>query len=508
MNASPLATTAAAAEHFDVLIVGAGISGVGAAYHMTKQCPAKSFVVLEALESFGGTWLTHKYPGIRSDSDLYTFGYRFKPWVGPPIATAEEILSYMGEVIEDNDLAPHIRYRHKILDASWSSEANLWTIEAVREDTGERLAFTTNFLWMCQGYYRQSAGYTPEWPGMADFKGRIIHPQTWPDDPQLEGKKVVVIGSGATAATLIPNIADACAHVTMLQRSPTYFVPGRNAIELADQLRELQVDEAWIHEIVRRKILHDQAAFTQRSFHEPEVVKQELLAGVSAFVGPEVTAEHFTPRYRPWRQRIAFVPDGDIFRAVGAGKASVVTDEIDRFVENGILLKSGKTLEADVVITATGFDLNVLGDIAFTVDGKPLDFSQSVTYRGMMFTGVPNLVWVFGYFRASWTLRADLIADFVCRLLGHMDRKGAKKVTVALRPEDKDMPLLPWIDPENFNPGYLMRGLHLLPKRGDKPEWQHTQDYWAEKDELPAIDLDEACFVYEGAPARTPVAAE
>ncbi|HVI33900.1 NAD(P)/FAD-dependent oxidoreductase [Phenylobacterium sp.] len=508
MNASPLATTAAAAEHFDVLIVGAGISGVGAAYHMTKQCPGKTFVVLEALESFGGTWLTHKYPGIRSDSDLYTFGYRFKPWVGPPIATAEEILSYMGEVIEDNDLASHIRYRHKILDASWSSEANLWTVDAVREDTGERVAFTTNFLWMCQGYYRQSAGYTPEWPGMADFKGRIIHPQTWPDDPQLEGKKVVVIGSGATAATLIPNIADSCAHVTMLQRSPTYFVPGRNAIELADQLRELDVEEAWIHEIVRRKILHDQAAFTQRSFHEPEVVKQELLAGVSAFVGPEVTAEHFTPRYRPWRQRIAFVPDGDIFRAVGAGKASVVTDEIDRFVENGILLKSGKVLEADVVITATGFDLNVLGDIAFTVDGKPLDFSQSVTYRGMMFTGVPNLVWVFGYFRASWTLRADLIADFVCRLLGHMDRKGAKKVTVALRPEDRDMPLLPWIDPENFNPGYLMRGLHLLPRRGDKPEWQHTQDYWAEKDELPAIDLDEACFVYEGAPARTPVAAE
>jgi len=508
MNASPLATTAAAAEHFDVLIVGAGISGVGAAYHMTKQRPGKSFVVLEALESFGGTWLTHKYPGIRSDSDLYTFGYRFKPWVGPPIATAEEILSYMGEVIEDNDLASRIRYRHKILDASWSSETSLWTVDALREDTGERVAFTTNFLWMCQGYYRQSAGYTPEWPGMADFKGRIIHPQTWPDDPQLEGKKVVVIGSGATAATLIPNIADACAHVTMLQRSPTYFVPGRNAIELADQLRELDVEEAWIHEIVRRKILHDQAAFTQRSFHEPDVVKQELLAGVSAFVGPEVTAEHFTPRYRPWRQRIAFVPDGDIFRAVGAGKASVVTDEIDRFVENGILLKSGKTLEADVVITATGFDLNVLGDIAFTVDGKPLDFSQSVTYRGMMFTGVPNLVWVFGYFRASWTLRADLIADFVCRLLGHMDRKGAKKVTVALRPEDKDMPLLPWIDPENFNPGYLMRGLHLLPKRGDKPEWQHTQDYWAEKDELPAIDLDEACFVYEGAPARTPVAAE
>jgi cation diffusion facilitator CzcD-associated flavoprotein CzcO len=487
----------ATTENFDVLIVGAGISGVGGAYHLTHQRPGTSFVVLDALDSFGGTWWTHRYPGIRSDSDLYTFGYRFKPWTGAPIASAEQILKYMGEVIDENDLGRHIRYKHKIASAKWSSADNRWTIEATRTDTGETRRFTANFLWMCQGYYRHSEGYTPEWPGMDQYKGQIVHPQSWPEDLDYAGKQVVVIGSGATAATLVPAIAADCGHITVLQRSPTYFIPGRNQNDLADTLRELEIDEVWIHEIVRRKILHDQAAFTRRSFEEPEVVKQELLAGVRAYLGPDFDIEtHFTPRYRPWRQRIAFVPDGDIFQGIRAGKASIVTDEIERFTEKGILLKSGKELEADIVITATGFNLNVLGDIAFEIDGKPLDFSGTVTYRGMMFTGVPNMLWVFGYFRASWTLRADLLSDFVCRLLAHMEKKAAKRVEVALRPEDKDMKLLPWMDPENFNPGYLMRAMHLLPKRGEKPEWQHTQDYWREKDELPAIDLDGPEFVY------------
>jgi cation diffusion facilitator CzcD-associated flavoprotein CzcO len=486
-----------ASEHFDVLIVGAGISGIGSAYHLTTQLPGTSFVILETQESFGGTWLTHRYPGIRSDSDLHTFGYRFKPWVGPPIATAAEILSYMGEVIDENDLARHIRYKHRILSAKWSSETNLWTIEAIRTDSDEPVTFTANFLWMCQGYYRHSEGYTPEWAGTKDFKGRIVHPQRWPQDIELGGKKVVVIGSGATAATLIPAIADKCAHVTMLQRSPTYFRVGRNAIELAETLRQLQVKEEWIHEIVRRKILFEQDAFTRRCLSEPEQVKKELLGQISAVLGPDYDmATHFTPKYRPWRQRIAFVPDADLFEGIRSGKASVVTDEIERFTEDGILLKSGKTLEADIIVTATGFNLSILGDIAFAIDGKPLDFADTVTYRGMMFTGVPNMVWVFGYFRASWTLRTDMVADFVCRLLAHMKEKGARKVVPALRPEDHNMPLLSWIDPENFNPNYLMRDMHLLPKRGDKPEWQHSQDYWAEKDQFPAIDLDDAAFVY------------
>jgi cation diffusion facilitator CzcD-associated flavoprotein CzcO len=485
------------AEHFDVLIVGAGISGVGGAHHLIHQCPGTSFVVLEAQESFGGTWITHRFPGIRSDSDLYTFGYRFKPWVGAPIATAAEILKYMGEVIDENDLGGHIRYGHRIDRASWSSADNRWTIEATRTDTGEVLSFTAGFLWMCQGYYRHSEGYTPEWDGMADFKGRIVHPQTWPADLDYRNKRVVVIGSGATAATVIPAMAHDCAHVTMLQRSPTYFRIGRNAIDIADELRRLQVDPAWIHEIVRRKILYEQAAFTQRCIAEPDAVKDELLAGIRAFVGPDYdVAPHFTPRYRPWQQRLAFVPDGDMFKGIAEGKASVVTDEIERFTETGILLKSGTLLEADIVVTATGFNLSVLGDIAFTIDGAPLVFSDTVTYRGLMFTGVPNMAWVFGYFRASWTLRSDLVADFVCRLLNHMKARGARRVVPALRPEDRDMRLLPWIDADNFNPGYMMRGMHLLPRRGDKPEWAHTQDYWAEKDEIPAIDLDDRAFVY------------
>ena len=486
------------AEYYDVVIVGAGISGVGAAYHLAKQCPGTSFVVLETQESFGGTWLTHRYPGIRSDSDLYTFGYRFKPWTGAPIATAAEILRYVGEVIDENELGPHIRYRHKITSARWSSKDNLWTIDATRTDTGEAVRFTAHFLWMCQGYYRHSQGYTPEWDGMATFKGRIVHPQTWPEDLDYAGKQVVVIGSGATAATLIPAIAADCAHVTMLQRSPTFFRTARNAIVIADELRALGIDETWIHEIVRKKILYEQDVFTRRSFTEPEVVKQELLQGVRAYLGSDYDVEmHFTPRYRPWRQRIAFIPDGDLFQAIRAGKASVVTDGIDRFTKTGILLKSGKTLKADIVVTATGFILNVLGDIEFTIDGKPLVFSDTVTYRGTMFTGVPNMAWVFGYLRASWTLRTDLIGDFVCRLLNHMKENDARKVTPTLRPEDKDMPLLPWIDPENFNPGYVTRGIQRLPKRGDKPEWQHTQDYWTDKDQLPSANLDDGALVYE-----------
>jgi cation diffusion facilitator CzcD-associated flavoprotein CzcO len=491
------ATSAIRTEHFDVLIAGAGISGVGAAYHLTTQCPGTSFVALETQKTFGGTWSTHRYPGIRSDSDLHTFGYRFKPWTSAPIASAAEILKYMGEVIEENDLARNIRYQHTITSARWSSEQNLWTIEATRNDTGEKLRFTTNFFWMCQGYYRHAEGYTPEWKDMAKFKGPTVHPQKWPQDLDYKNKRVIVIGSGATAATLIPAMANDCAHVTMLQRSPTYFRTGRNAIEIAETLRQLQVDEKWIHEITRRKILFDQDAFTRKTFEEPEAAKKDLLSAVEAYLGPDYDiATHFTPRYRPWRQRIAFIPDGDLFQGIKSGKASVVTDEIECFTEKGILLKSGNELEADIIITATGFNLSANGDIEFAVDGKPLDFADTVTYRGMMFTGVPNLVWVFGYFRASWTLRVDLVADFVCRLLQHMKATGAKKVTPRLRPEDHNMPLLPWIDPENFNPGYMMRGMHLLPKRGDKPEWQHNQDYWAEKDEFPAIDLKDHVFVY------------
>ena len=485
-------------EHFDVLIVGAGISGVGSAYHLIEQSPDKSFVVLEAYESFGGTWHMHTYPGVRSDSDLYTFGYRFKPWTGAPIASSAEIKKYMSEVIADSGIDKHIRYQHRITHAAWSSLENRWTVDVLRGDTGATFQMTANFLWMCQGYYKHSEGYTPEWPGMKSYKGRLVHPQTWPSDLDYAGKKILVIGSGATAATIVPAMAKDAEHVTVLQRSPTYFVTGRNANELADTLRQLEVKEEWIHEIVRRKILFDQQQVTKMSFEYPEMVKETILTAVKDLLpeGYDVD-KHFTPSYRPWQQRIAFVPDGDLFAGIKSGKASMVTDEIETFTETGVITKTGVVIDADIIVTATGFHLSVLGDIPFEVDGKPLNWADTVTYRGMMFSGVPNLAWVFGYFRASWTLRVDIMGDFITRLFKHMDAKGATSVTPRLRAEDKDMKIGPWMDPDNFNPNYLMRSQHLMPKSGDKPEWMHNQDYWAEKDLLPSVNLDEGCLVYK-----------
>ena len=458
--------------HVDVLIVGAGISGIGAAYHLGQQCPDASFVILEAFDTFGGTWWSHKYPGIRSDSDLYTFGYAFKPWTGPPIATAEEILAYMGEVIDENDLANHIRYGHRIETANWSNQDNLWTITATQLDSGQQVQFTANFLYMGQGYYRHRQGYWPDWPGMDQYQGQLVHSEEWTDDIDYTDQKVLVIGSGASAATIVPNMADKAAHVTMLQRSPTFFRTGRNAIPIADQLRKLQVDEEWIHEITRKQILFEQSAFTKMTFDDPERVRGELIGEIRKLLGPNYDVDqHFTPSYRPWRQRIAFVPDADLFNTIANGDASVVTDEIDRFIETGILLKSGDEIQADLIVAATGFNMNTLGDIVFSIDGAPVDFHDTITYRGMMFTGLPNMVWVFGYFRASWTLRADLVSEFACRLLAHMQDTGARRVEVALRPEDSDMPVTDWISADNFNPGYVTRSLHLLPQAGNKPEW-------------------------------------
>ena len=485
-------------EEFDVLIVGAGVAGVGGAYHLSTQRPNASFVVLESQESFGGTWWSHNYPGIRSDSDLHTYGYKFKPWTGPPIATAEEILKYMGEVIDENDLTSHIRYKHRIESASWSSEKNKWFIQAELTDTGEKKYFTANFLWMCRGYYRHSEGYTPDWPEMDSYQGEIVHTETWPKDLVYEGKKVIVIGSGASSATLIPAIAEKCEHVTLVQRSPIYYSTGRNRDDLAETLRELDVDPDWIHEIVRRKILRDTAIFFKRTLEKPDEVREELLNGIRNVLGPDHQIEpHFTPDYKPWRQRVAYVPDADFFESIKAGHVSVVTDEIETFTETGVVLKSGETHDADIVVTATGFNMNVLGDIDFTIDDEPLVLSDTVTYRGMMFTGVPNLLWVFGYFRGSWTYRADLLADFVCRLLTHMEARGAPRVEVSLRDEDKDMELLPWQDPESFNPSYLLRAMPFLPKSGAKPEWHHSQDYWEDTQVIPAIDLDGDEFIYQ-----------
>jgi monooxygenase len=486
-----------AIEHVDVLVVGAGISGIGAAHHLKERFPGKSFVVLDALEARGGTWWTHRYPGVRSDSDLFTFGYKFKPWRGASIATSEEILRYLDEVIAEDDLADRIRYRHRVTTATWSSAERRWTVQVTREDTGEELTLTTDFLWMCQGYYDHGKPYQPQWEGLDRFGGEVVHPQQWPDDLDYAGKRVVVIGSGATAATLVPAIAETAGHVTMLQRSPTFFFARPRTHELAETLRQLDVPDDWTHEILRRAYIAEGDEITRMSFESPDELRAMLMEAMVPLLPEGFDVDkHFSPSYRPWQQRLALVPDGDLFTALREGKASVVTDTIETFTETGIRLSSGEELEADVVVTATGFDLSLFGGVAFTVDGEPVDFTNRVTWRGLMISGVPNMAYVFGYFRHSWTLRADLVSDLVCRMLAHAQEKGASVIVPELRPEDADMQLRPWADLENFNSGYVARSMHLLFKQGDREPWTHLLEYAQERTSLPEADLDDGTLRY------------
>jgi cation diffusion facilitator CzcD-associated flavoprotein CzcO len=485
------------AGHVDVLIVGAGVSGIGAACHVQERFPERSLVILEAQDERGGTWWTHRFPGIRSDSDLFTYGYRFKPWRGPSIAAGSAILDYLDEVIEDNDLARRIRYHHRVTGVAWSSEERRWTVDVTRADTGERLRFTAGFLLMCQGYYNHEKPYQPRWEGVDRFRGRIVHPQQWPDDLDHAGKRVVVIGSGATAATLVPALAKTAAHVTMLQRSPSYFLAAPTTHELAVTLQNLDIPQEWTHEILRRQYVAQFQWLARTSLEAPDELHAFLVEGIRPLLPEGVDIEkHFIPRYRPWQQRIAVVPDGDFFAALREGTASVVTDTIAEFTENGIRLGSGEELEADIVVTATGFNLAAFGDIPFTVDGEAVDFSERVTWRGVMISGVPNMAYVFGYFRHSWTLRVDLVSDLVVRILETMALKDATAVVPTLRPEDADMTVRPWSDPENFNAGYVLRSQHLLFKQGDREPWTHMLEHDEEVELLPKADLDDGSLVY------------
>jgi len=484
-------------QHVDVLVVGAGVSGIGAAHHLQERFPDRSFVILDAQDNRGGTWWTHRYPGVRSDSDLFTYGYRFKPWRGPSIAAGEEILNYLDEVIEEDDLGRHIRYQHRATAASWSTEDRRWTVEVTRGDTGEQLQFTTDFLWMCQGYYNHDKPYQPQWEGLDRFQGLVVHPQQWPQDLDLAGKRVVVIGSGSTAATLIPAIAQEAAHVTMLQRSPSYFLALPLVHELAVTLRQLDIPEDWTHEILRRAYAAQTNELARMSHEAPDELHTYLMESMKPLLPEGFDIEkHFTPRYRPWQQRIAIVPEGDLFAALREGKASIVTDTIETFTEKGIRVGSGEELEADVVVSATGFNLSAFGDVDFTVDGEPVEFPERVTWRGIMISGIPNMAYVFGYFRHSWTLRADLVSDLVCRLLETMETKGATMVVPTLRPEDADMQIRPWSDPENFNAGYVMRSQHVLFKQGDREPWTHMAEHAQEMELLPKADLEDGTLVY------------
>lgn len=485
-------------EHLDVLIVGAGISGIDAAYHLRKNRPGTTFAMIERMDNFGGTWRKHTFPGIRSDSDLFTFGFKWKPWEGVPIATADEILKYLDEALDENDLRQYIRFGQVVEHASWSTEAQKWILTVRKNGSDEPVLMSCGFLWMCSGYYRHSEGYTPNWPGMDSFQGQIVHPQTWPDDLDYTGKNVVVIGSGATAATLIPAMAKDAGHVTMLQRSPTYFYPRPAVDEFAETLRSLDLPKDQVHNIMRLKFLQDGRNTMHRAKTEPDALAREFIEAARAYLGEDFDVEkHFTPAYQPWRQRLAVIPDGDLFVAIREGHASVVTDHIETFTPTGIHLKSGEDLEADIIVTATGFNMNMLGDVAIDIDGKPVDLSTSFTHRGIMFSGVPNLATVFGYLRTSWTMRANLVSEYVCRLMDRMDKHQATSVVPTLRPQDQNMETRPWITPDNFNAGYIARKLDILPKQGDQQPWVMTQDYFDDKDTLPVADLEDGTLVYQ-----------
>ena len=484
-------------DDFDFFIVGAGISGIGTAHYLRQRFPDDRFAIVDAMDGYGGTWWTHRYPGARSDSDLYTYGYDFKPWRGRSIATADEIRHYLGEVIEEDALAPHLHFSHKVTSADWSSEQQRWSVRIERLATGESFTIRTRFLWMCAGYYDHDQAYTPEWPGMQDFKGRIVHPQHWPEDLDTSGQRVVVVGSGATAATLIPALVDSVAHVTMLQRSPTFFSAEPWAHELEAPLRQLNLPEDWVHEILRRAHMAKTAEVVRMSFDQPQELRAFLMDQARSHLPEGFDVErHFNPSYRPWQQRVAVVPDGDLFKAIGSGKASVVTDTIERFDATGIQLTSGEHLEADVIVTATGFNMQLFGGVPFSVDGEAVDFTQRLTYRGVMIEGLPNMAYLMGYFRASWTLRVDLVCDFVCRTIEHKRAQGRNMVVPTVTHELAHMPRLPWSDPTNFNAGYVMRAQERLFRQGDRQPWVHGIEFHEEREILPAAQPNDSALAY------------
>jgi len=460
-------------EHIDVLIVGGGLSGIGAGYHLQANCPEKTYAILEARDRIGGTWDLFKYPGIRSDSDMYTLGYSFKPWTqAKAIADGPSILDYVRETASEHDINRQIRFHHRVLRAEWSTADARWTVQARRSDTEETVHLTCGFLLMCSGYYRYDEGYTPDFQGTERFAGQIVHPQQWTDDIDYAGKQVVVIGSGATAVTLVPSMAQTAAHVTMLQRSPSYVValPARDAI--ADALRRKLPARA-AYSIVRWKnVLRTMFSF-QLSRRRPGAMKALLRKGLEKQLPPGYDIDtHFKPQYNPWDQRLCLVPDGDLFKAISEGSASIVTDRIDTFTEQGLLLESGAELQADLIVTATGLNMLALGGMEIAVDGREVELSETMSYKGMMLSGVPNLALVIGYTNASWTLKCDLTCEYVCRLLKHMDEHGYSQCM----PENRDpsVAALPFID---FSSGYVQRAIDKFPRQGSKAPWRLYQNY-------------------------------
>lgn len=474
-------------EHFDVLIIGAGLSGIGAAARLRMECPEKTFAILEGREAMGGTWDLFRYPGVRSDSDMFTLGYRFRPWRdSEAIADGPAILRYIRETSKEYNIDKEIRYNHRVIRAEWSSADSKWTVDVLVQKPArvngssdqsdlppesETQRFTCNFLYLCTGYYDYDAGYTPEWPGFEKYKGTVVHPQKWPEGLEYSGKRVVVIGSGATAVTLVPAMTETAAHVTMLQRSPTYIVSMPTQDRIANFLRAALPSKA-AYMLSRWKNVFRQMFFYELARKKPRMMKGIIARGVKKELNEEYAETHFNPDYNPWDQRLCIVPDSDLFRAIKDGRASVETDNIETFTETGVRLASGKDLDADIIVTATGLVLKIMAGLALVVDGEPVNLSKKMAYKGMMYNDVPNLAQAFGYTNASWTLKCDLTAEYVCRLLKHMDRHGygscvARANDPSIRPE----PVL------DFTSGYIQRALHELPSQGSKPPWRLYQNY-------------------------------
>ena len=460
-------------EHFDVLIVGAGLSGIAAGYHLRTSCPDRTYAILERRDTIGGTWDLFRYPGIRSDSDMYTLGYSFRPWSDPQaIADGPAILRYVNETAAEYGIMDKIRFGHYVKCASWSTAEARWTVETERTDTAEPCRFTCNFLFMCSGYYNYDQGYTPEFVGADTFRGRIAHPQHWTEDIAYANKRVVVIGSGATAVTLVPEMAKTAAHVTMLQRSPTYIVAMPSEDHLANLLRRF-LPNSLVYRLTRWRNVVLGLGFFWFCRRYPERARAFILGRVRATLGPDYDVEqHFSPHYNPWQQRMCLAPDNDFFAALKTGRASVVTDHIDRFTERGIRLRSGEELGADLIVTATGLNLQLLGGLEVTVDGERTDFSKTLTYKGLMFSNVPNMALASGYTNASWTLKCDLTCEYVCRLLNHMRAKGYAQCCP--RPHDPDIELEPLLD---FTSGYIQRAIDAFPKQTSQVPWKAYQNY-------------------------------
>ncbi len=483
-------------EHLDVLVVGAGLSGIGAGHHLQTECPWAKYTIFEARGAIGGTWDLFRYPGIRSDSDMFTLGYSFRPWDREKsIADGASILEYINETARASGVDKHIRFHHKIIAAEWSTADGRWTVTAHRSDTGDTFQLTADFIFSCSGYYRYDRGYTPDFPGLDDFTGTIVHPQAWPEDLDYAGKRVVVIGSGATAVTLIPSMATDAAHVTMLQRSPTYIVSMPATDPVAQTLRRVLPTRINAPLIRIFKALTTQASYflsKRRPGLVKSVLRRQLVRQLPA--GYDVDT-HFTPSYNPWDQRLCLVPDGDLFKAIRNGSASVVTDHIETFDSSGIQLRSGEHLDADIIVTATGLDLLFLGGIALTVDGEPVDVSQKLTYKGMMLDGVPNLAFAIGYTNASWTLKCDLTCAYVTKLLNHMHYHALSHCAPdASNAPRSDAPVF------GLSSGYITRAAHRLPKQGASFPWHVSQSYVADYRAMKLAGIEDDAMVFSKRP--------